>query len=270
MNSITFVVSIVSVGMLIWILIYEFHYRDLKKINDEQKDNQHHDNPYNKNEKQKSHWQNMIPPYISVVAMLTKIAKSDGAISPKEATKIEEIITSSVDTIAKQSTLTTVEQKELRKQFVQAHKSAKVDNASISTYALYLSNQEFSEKREILTQLISMAIIDGYNDKKESLVYEAGRSFGFSDLHIKSLIDEIVPRQKQESHTNKFEPYSVLGCNSSDSNEAIKKQYRILIKKYHPDFIQSKGLDESFIEFAKQKLQEINQSYEAIKKKRGI
>ena len=36
----------------------------------------------------------------------------------------------------------------------------------------------------------------------------------------------------------------------------IKKKYRELVKKYHPDFIQSKGHDASSVEFDKQKMQE--------------
>ena len=43
-----------------------------------------------------------------------------------------------------------------------------------------------------------------------------------------------------------------------------------LVKKYHPDFIQSKDLDESFVDFAKQKMQEINHAYDRIKRERGI
>ena len=64
--------------------------------------------------------------------------------------------------------------------------------------------------------------------------------------------------------------YAILGCNSNDSNEHIKKQYRKLVSDYHPDKIASKGLPEEFTKFANNKFREIQEAYETIKKERNI
>ena len=74
---------------------------------------------------------------------------------------------------------------------------------------------------------------------------------------------------KKKSPQN-INSYEILGCNPRDDMETIKKRYRELVKKYHPDFMQTKVYDEHFVEFAKQKMQEINQAYDEIKEQRGI
>ncbi len=53
------------------------------------------------------------------------------------------------------------------------------------------------------------------------------------------------------------DPYSVLGLSSSASIEEVKKAYKRLAKKYHPDVA---GNDEN----AARKMQEINAAYDAI------
>ena len=72
---------------------------------------------------------------------------------------------------------------------------------------------------------------------------------------------------KQESQEK--DPYEILGVKKDDSFEYIKKKYKKNIRKYHPDFIQSKGLDEEFIKFATKKTQELNEAFEKIKKSKG-
>ena len=230
-----------------------------------------HPKKNNKKKKEDIHsYNHLTPSFISIVGMLTKIAKSDGKISPKEATLIKTTIDNFINSIVTQFKIPISELQPLREQLLKAHKNAKQDATPISTYALYLSHQTKEEKILIRTQLISIAIVDGYNDKKESLIYDVGKTLNISNIQIKRLIDTIVVKPKPKQPENKSSPYYVLRCHSSDSNATIKKQYRLLIKKYHPDFIHSKDLDEGFMEFAKQKLQEINNAYDIIKKERGI
>ena len=62
--------------------------------------------------------------------------------------------------------------------------------------------------------------------------------------------------------------YTVLGVNSSASNEELKKAYRHLAKQYHPDKVSHLGGE--MVEFAHQKFQEISESYQALRKQRGF
>lgn len=56
------------------------------------------------------------------------------------------------------------------------------------------------------------------------------------------------------------DPYSVLGLNRDTTDDEIKKAYRELAKKYHPDNYQNSPL----AEYASKKMSEINEAYDQI------
>ncbi len=61
------------------------------------------------------------------------------------------------------------------------------------------------------------------------------------------------------------DPYSVLGVSQSASDEEIKKAYRELVRKYHPDNYNNNPL----ADLAQEKMKEINEAYDTITKKGG-
>ena len=61
------------------------------------------------------------------------------------------------------------------------------------------------------------------------------------------------------------DPYSVLGVSQNASDEEIKKAYRELARKYHPDNYQNNPL----ADLAEEKMKEINEAYDAITKQRA-
>ena len=66
------------------------------------------------------------------------------------------------------------------------------------------------------------------------------------------------------------DPYSVLGCPSSSSDEELKKCYREMLGRYHPDKFIGQKLDPEFIKLAERKFQEIQEAYESLRKRRGF
>ena len=64
------------------------------------------------------------------------------------------------------------------------------------------------------------------------------------------------------------EDYKIFSCNQNDTDKKLKDNYLKLVKDYHPDSLVSKGLPEEFIRFANQRLSEINNAYDRIKKSR--
>ena len=62
--------------------------------------------------------------------------------------------------------------------------------------------------------------------------------------------------------------YKILGVDPNASDEEVKKAYREMAKKNHPDLVSNLG--EDVRQAAEKKFQEINQAYETIKKQRGI
>lgn len=61
------------------------------------------------------------------------------------------------------------------------------------------------------------------------------------------------------------DPYSVIGVSRNTSDEDIKKAYRELAKKYHPD----NYVNNPLADLAQEKMKEINEAYDAILKERS-
>lgn len=63
------------------------------------------------------------------------------------------------------------------------------------------------------------------------------------------------------SSSNKRDYYNVLGLSKGASDEQIKKSYRKLAMKYHPDQAKRKGLDEKQVKEYEEKFKEIGEAY---------
>lgn len=82
-----------------------------------------------------------------------------------------------------------------------------------------------------------------------------------------------IPQVDFDSVKNMFyrdvnSDYKVLGVNSDATDDEVKKAYRQMAIKFHPDKVAQMG--EEFQKGAKEKFQKIQDSYEAIKKQRGF
>ena len=60
------------------------------------------------------------------------------------------------------------------------------------------------------------------------------------------------------------DPYAVLGVNPSASDDEIKRAYRDLVKKYHPD----NYVNNPLADLAQEKMKEINEAYDQIQRQR--
>ncbi|MCL2343890.1 MAG: J domain-containing protein [Firmicutes bacterium] len=61
------------------------------------------------------------------------------------------------------------------------------------------------------------------------------------------------------------DPYGVLGVSPTASDEDVKKAYRELARKYHPDNYH----DNPLADLAQEKMKEVNEAYDSITKMRG-
>lgn len=61
------------------------------------------------------------------------------------------------------------------------------------------------------------------------------------------------------------DPYSILGVSSSASDEEVKRAYRELARKYHPDNYQDNPLSD----LAEEKMKEVNEAYDEINRMRS-
>ncbi len=96
-----------------------------------------------------------------------------------------------------------------------------------------------------------------------------------SEINVIQRIAEMlgVSRADFESVKNMFyrnvdSDYKILGVESTATDDEIKKAYRKMAIKFHPDKVSQMG--EEYQKGAKEKFQKIQDSYEAIKKQRGM
>jgi DnaJ like chaperone protein len=64
--------------------------------------------------------------------------------------------------------------------------------------------------------------------------------------------------------------YEVLEVPASATDAEVKRAYRRLMSRHHPDKLVARGLPESMLEVAKQKTQAIQAAYERIREARGM
>lgn len=146
----------------------------------------------------------------------------------------------------------------------------------LQTLKQYLDGQEIPLQRicqdirmrlqpEVRLQLIhylyGIAVADGQVTETEvSIIDRIADYLGLSKVDVESI--------KNMFYRDTESDYKVLGVDPSASEEEIKKAYRRMAIKFHPDKVSQLG--EEYQKGAKEKFQEVQSAYENIKKKRGF
>ena len=64
--------------------------------------------------------------------------------------------------------------------------------------------------------------------------------------------------------------YAILGASAGDSDDELKRKYRELAKKNHPDALRAQGLPEAMVGKATERMSRINAAWAEIKEARGL
>jgi DnaJ like chaperone protein len=193
--------------------------------------------------------------FVATFSMLGKLARVDGRVTPEESATLEAFMSRDLRLSP-----------ESRRVAIDIFQTAKASPEPFEAYAGQFA-KAFRHQPQILEfmldLLLRLAAADGaVNPAEERMIRAAAGFFGMDA--------ETYRRLAERFGGSGPDPYAVLGCTPSDSNEAIKKRYRQLVKEFHPDRIASKGLPEEFTHFAGEKFREIQQAYEAVEKQRGL
>ncbi|MES2678823.1 MAG: TerB family tellurite resistance protein [Bacteroidota bacterium] len=114
---------------------------------------------------------------------------------------------------------------------------------------------------QLLHYLFGIANADGHVADTELRVLQ-----GIANrLHIPSTDFESI---KSMFYRDVNSDYHILGIESNATEEEIKKAYRQMAIRYHPDKVIQMG--EEYQKGAKEKFQKVQEAYENIKKNRGI
>ena len=204
-----------------------------------------------------------------LVALMAKVAKADGNVCELEA----ELLKHTFNDISSHFE----NNEEIREKLKVLYKKEKesFDNMIIICEKLYsLTKNDYNKRAKFMEYLLNLAFIDKEFSKTEKMITEdISNALKIKKEDFERLISTFEAFYAQQA-TNKAlsldKAYEILNSNVSDDDAALKKNYRTLVKKHHPDIISGQGAAQNIIDEATTKLQEINEAYEIIKKDRGI
>jgi len=105
---------------------------------------------------------------------------------------------------------------------------------------------------------------------KRQLLWSVAQSLGITRVDFAQLEAAIRERGNNAAAMSLDAAYRTLGIDSSTPDEGVKKAYRRLMNKHHPDKLVARGLPESMAEVAEAKTLEVRQAYERIRESRGM
>ncbi len=179
--------------------------------------------------------------------MFGKLAKADSQVSKDEISAIEEFMTEGeLDQEARKVAI----------EFFNEGKETKTPFREIAAeFAQYAEDVEM--RRYALYCLVQIATSDGaLHATEERYLNEAVVAFGLPPSILAEALEEILPDMQKY--------YEILGCDPSASDDELKRCYRELGKKYHPDRISSKDLPPHLLKLAEEKFKEIQNAYQII------
>ncbi len=122
-------------------------------------------------------------------------------------------------------------------------------------------NMQHSLRLQLMHYLFGISQADGVVHSKEvEVIRQIARYLGISQKDFESI--EAMFYQDIDS------AYKVLEVEKVATDDQVKKAYRRMAVKHHPDKVSQLG--EEFQKAAKEKFQKIQDAYEAIKKERGM
>ncbi|MHA7055694.1 TerB family tellurite resistance protein [Aquimarina sp. M1] len=163
----------------------------------------------------------------------------------------------------------------VRQYFVSAYGKERA-NATFRTFNEIIKNREISAQRicifltqrtryaarlQILHFLFGIANADGSVSQAEAR--EIQKMAGFMRVNFSDFESIKAMFFKTGGHA-----YKILEIEKTATDAEVKKAYRTMVKKYHPDKVQH--MDPVHIKGAEEKFKEVQKAYEQIQKERGL
>ena len=198
----------------------------------------------------------------SAAAMLAKMAKADGVISEAEIAGVENAFRRLGFSPA------------ARRYAIDVFRKAKDDRHTIYEYAQeFASAVDSVEVRELFYEILwDVACADGHVGRAElAILQRVPRALGIRiDWYGYFASQRLGGRRDAGTRDPLAEAYAVLGMSAADSADDLKRKYRELAKKNHPDALRAQGLPEEMVGKATERMSRINEAWARIKEARGI
>jgi len=205
--------------------------------------------------------------YGAIIALVAKVAQADGKVCELEGELIDNII----EDLAREH-IRSVDEARIELRAIFEHEKMIKDNSdALAIEFASHTRGEYKKRIKVVELLLNLAYVDGMlSPQEEEIIIDIAAYLEITNDDFNKIYDDFKAFFTKEHQGTRAEiplseAYHRLGIPEDSSPEVIKSRYRELVKKYHPDILQGKGLDANFIESATKKLQEINAAYERIK-----
>jgi DnaJ like chaperone protein len=186
---------------------------------------------------------------VSLLVLVAAVMKADGKILRSELDYVKRYLIQSFGTEGANEALVML--KDLLKQDIPVH-----------DVCLQIKEKlDYSSRLQLIHFLFGISSADNILHPSEiNLIDEIADYLGISQSDRVSIKSMFVPETDSA--------YKILEIDPTVSNDDVKKAYRNMAMKYHPDRVNYLGDD--FKVAANEKFQKVNEAYEKIKKERGM
>ncbi|MDP4207759.1 MAG: TerB family tellurite resistance protein [Bacteroidota bacterium] len=186
---------------------------------------------------------------MSLLVLIAAVIKADGKIMRSELDFVKRFLVQNFGVDGAQEALAIL--KDLLKQEIPVQ----------DVCGQIADHVDYSSRLQLLHFLFGLAYADGRMEPvEERLIEVIANSLGITEKDTESI---------RSMFKNTVEDlYKILEIDSTASNEDVKKAYRKMAVKYHPDKVAYLGEDVK--NAANEKFQKLNSAYEKIKKERGM
>ena len=204
-----------------------------------------------------------------LVALMAKVSKADGQVCELEAEVLKHTFTDISSHFQNAD-----EVRENLKKLYEVEKNSFDNLIDICNRLYNLTKNDYHKRLKIMEYLLNLAFIDKEFSNTEMMITEdISNALKIKIQDFNNLINTFKSFYAQQASNKAIsleKAYEILESKSSDDATTLKKNYRALVKKHHPDIISGQGATQNIIDEATRKLQEINEAYELIKKDRGL
>ena len=131
-------------------------------------------------------------------------------------------------------------------------------------------NTDYSTRYHMVDFLFGIGGADGeFHQSELSMLRLIAQYLGISQYDYTSIHERHVGHSSNQAFghsNNQKDPYKVLGITEDATDDEVRRAYRRMAMKYHPDRVA--GMSEELQRNAAEQMKEINSAYEAIKQQR--